>query len=322
MSHSDVKNAGEVFRYCRNCEFPLALSSANYCPNCGQETVSHPPTAWEFLHEFVGHYVALEGKLARTLALLFFRPGELTRRYLAGRKQSYVLPLRLYLTASILFFLVVKILGAGNLMKSDVRFVSPAELQTIVAEEKAKAAAKGISTETKSGPLVARGVMDKTRLEKPFYEAIECDFAPNQCHTVKGYLKEKYHDMSLAEFGRHVKERTISLAPYAMFLFVPVFALLTKLLYVNRRLYYGEHLVYAFHVHAFSFLLLLAMALVPEGAMGFLYLWTMVYFWFAMRRVFGGRWFPTALRYGVIAVLYPILLTLAVLSTLLAAIFI
>ena len=56
--------------------------------------------AGEFLHEFVGHYVALEGTLWRTLGLLLRHPGRLTREYLDGRRRRYVLPLRLYLTAS------------------------------------------------------------------------------------------------------------------------------------------------------------------------------------------------------------------------------
>lgn len=98
----DVPAAGA----CRNCG---AAAGGRYCPECGQETAPHPPTAAEFLHEFVGHYVALEGALWKTLRLLL-RPGALTLEYLAGRKRRYVLPLRLYLTASLLFFVVSRFL--------------------------------------------------------------------------------------------------------------------------------------------------------------------------------------------------------------------
>src|SRR6202000_2557918 len=87
---------------CRNCG---AQAPSKFCPDCGQETTLHPPTLGEFLHEFVGHYVALEG----TLWLLLCRPGWLTREYLGGRRRRYVLPLRLYLTASFVFFLVLKL---------------------------------------------------------------------------------------------------------------------------------------------------------------------------------------------------------------------
>ena len=100
--------------YCRNCSLFLGDKLGNFCPNCGQETKLHPPTVGEFAHEFVGHYVALEGRLWKTLLLLFFKPAELTREYLHGRRRRYVLPLRLYLTASLLFFVVVKFAGLGG----------------------------------------------------------------------------------------------------------------------------------------------------------------------------------------------------------------
>ncbi|HET7795411.1 MAG TPA: DUF3667 domain-containing protein, partial [Rhizobacter sp.] len=73
---------------CRNCG---TLAPLNYCAECGQETALHPPTFGEFVHEFISHYVALEGALWRTLGLLLARPGRLTHEYLAGRRRRYVL---------------------------------------------------------------------------------------------------------------------------------------------------------------------------------------------------------------------------------------
>jgi hypothetical protein len=51
---------------CANCETPL---SGHFCSNCGGEAVLHASTR-EFLHEFIGHYVALEGKLWGSLKRL------------------------------------------------------------------------------------------------------------------------------------------------------------------------------------------------------------------------------------------------------------
>jgi hypothetical protein len=91
--------------HCHNCG---AIVSGNFCAACGQETTLHVASAREFLHEFIGHYVALEGKLWKTLALLLFKPGKLTTEYIAGRRARYVQPLRIYLTFSILFFALLK----------------------------------------------------------------------------------------------------------------------------------------------------------------------------------------------------------------------
>jgi hypothetical protein len=97
--------------HCLNCG---AAVHASFCQFCGQGTAVHVPSAREFLHEFVGHYVALESTLWRTLALLLFKPGRLTRDYIEGKRVRYVLPLRVYLTMSLIFFAVFKYQGHGN----------------------------------------------------------------------------------------------------------------------------------------------------------------------------------------------------------------
>ncbi|HEX7690126.1 MAG TPA: DUF3667 domain-containing protein, partial [Burkholderiaceae bacterium] len=101
---------------CPNCGASLRLpglapEAVRHCPSCGQETTLHPPSVAEFAHEFVGHYIALEGPLWRTLFLLVRQPGRLTAEYLAGRRRRYVIPLRLYLSASFVLFLVLKLLA-------------------------------------------------------------------------------------------------------------------------------------------------------------------------------------------------------------------
>ena len=93
---------------CLNCD---AHASGNFGQHCGQETVLHPPSIAEFLHEFIGHYVALEGRLWQTLKLLLLRPGRLTLEYLAGRRVRYIQPLRVYLTFSLIFFALFKFMG-------------------------------------------------------------------------------------------------------------------------------------------------------------------------------------------------------------------
>ena len=97
---------------CLNCG---ATTSANYCASCGQETRLHVASVAEFFHEFIGHYIALEGKLWQTLWLLLTRPGRLTADYIAGRRARYVAPLRVYLSLSLLFFALLKF-GPVNLV--------------------------------------------------------------------------------------------------------------------------------------------------------------------------------------------------------------
>jgi hypothetical protein len=302
--------------YCRNCDLFLGEKPGNFCPNCGQDTHTHPPSFGEFLHEFVTHYIALEGRLTRTLGLLFLRPGELTIRYFAGRKNRYVLPLRLYITASLLFFILVKFFGAGSLVKHD--------------NDSEQAAAKdpALLWQSKTGtfkvrPAVPASMKAPDRSQdanaQPFLDIVICDPSPSLCTTFRERLKDRYGTQTVDQVWQQVRDKVIALAPYAMFLMLPLFALITKLLYFTRGRPYGEHVVYALHVHAFAFFLLLAVALVSEAATGWLMLGGALYFWLAMRRVFGGRWWATSARFAAIGMLYPALLFLAILFTLILA---
>jgi len=88
---------------CANCE---TATRGAYCSGCGQKRarpgdlgVAH---AWEHL---VDELLDVDGRIFRTLRVLFTQPGQLTVDYLAGRRLRYVHPLRLFLVVSGLFFL-------------------------------------------------------------------------------------------------------------------------------------------------------------------------------------------------------------------------
>jgi hypothetical protein len=114
---------------CANCDKPLG---GHYCSNCGQEAVLHHASTREFLHEFVGHYVALEGKLWGSLVRLLFRPGLLTNEYIRGRRVRFVQPLRLYLSFSLLFFALLKFGGHGAEIGDDDKDETPAAQMAVV----------------------------------------------------------------------------------------------------------------------------------------------------------------------------------------------
>jgi Protein of unknown function (DUF3667) len=291
---------------CRNCDANLAPPAANFCPACGQDTLNHPPTFWEFVHEFITHYVALEGKLWKTLWLLFLKPAELTREYRAGRKLRYISPLRLYITASFLFFLVVKIAGLGNFTIDDTRegaegakgARSSFNISTHV-DEKSRAEIEEVVSEFKNNPRTADADVK-----------FECDANEKVCRWLESRLAKKYRGKPVNDVLATLNAGAMANVPYALFLLLPLFALLTKLIYVNRGLYFGEHVVYALHVHAFTFFAMLLMALLPSVVQPVIAIAAMIYYLVAMQRFFGGRWWATLIRYAVVAIVYQFLLAM------------
>jgi hypothetical protein len=93
---------------CTNCGTSLA---GRYCATCGQKVAPLAPTLGYFVHELTHELLHVDGKIFRSLRLLLTRPGFLTREIFAGRRASYVSPIRLYLIASILSFAISGLLG-------------------------------------------------------------------------------------------------------------------------------------------------------------------------------------------------------------------
>ncbi len=287
---------------CRNCGTQAPLE---FCPACGQETTLHPPTLVEFLHEFVGHYVALEGALWQTLKLLLTKPGRLTREYLAGRRRRYVLPLRLYLTCSFLFFLVVKLTPAVSPEHTVVMDLTGKRLGTVAElQARADAAAKAASS-------AASGVVAPHRPIAEKLHPIDCG-AWNQrhCTWIESLINNSGAGFSdhPQEVAQHMQAHIIAYAPYLVFLMLPAFAGIMKLTYWSRRMTYGEHVVFSLHVHAFWFLLFLAIWLAPESLAGLLELVVPVYGTWAMHETYGGRWLATIARAVFASTVYTLLL--------------
>ncbi|MGE5563184.1 MAG: DUF3667 domain-containing protein [Bacillota bacterium] len=88
---------------CLNCGTPL---TGPYCHECGQHAHVHR-TLSAFFHDFAHGVLHFEGKIFRTLPLLVWKPGELTRRYIDGQRASFVSPIALFLFCVFLMFAIV-----------------------------------------------------------------------------------------------------------------------------------------------------------------------------------------------------------------------
>lgn len=289
---------------CRNCGTQAPLK---FCPECGQETTLHPPTLGEFLHEFVGHYVALEGALWRTLRLLLLKPGRLTREYLAGRRKQYVLPLRLYLTASFLFFLALKLMPSAMNGPSTVN-IGDRQVGVVAQPQASGVPATMAAASTGSVPTAAH------RPQVEVLHPIDCGAAGQApCNRTQAFVNTVGARFSEhpQEFVEHLRTHLIGIAPYVIFLLLPVFAGIMMLTYRNRHMTYGEHVVFSLHLHAFWFLAFLVIALVPDSLASLLQLAVPVYGTWAMHEAYGGRWGATLVRAVFASALYVVVLAIA-----------
>ena len=88
---------------CLNCG---AMLVGAHCHACGQKAKVHRTLA-AYGHDLLHGVFHFEGKIWRTLPMLAWRPGELTRRYIHGERAKFVSPLALFLFSVFLMFAVV-----------------------------------------------------------------------------------------------------------------------------------------------------------------------------------------------------------------------
>ncbi|MFO1305950.1 MAG: DUF3667 domain-containing protein [Burkholderiales bacterium] len=331
---------------CRNCG---AHATGHFCPNCGQETRIALPTFPAFMREAAGRYVALDGRLWRTLAALVARPGFLTLEYFAGRRKRYIRPARLFLVLWLLLFAVIGIVQSPiDLKDSVVQIDADAEaeapapagspLAKDAAKAPAKAAAKGasgaVSQEADAPTLPRMAIVDTEDgntlfgLDKDLNLALRWNGTDVPLPPQLARRWDHFRKLSKDGKAEQIYAGLLRYGPYAVVALLPAFALLLKLAYLGRgRSYpgrpqrYAEHLVYAAHLHAFAAIALLVLVLVPFGPARFaLALWIVFYVMRARQAVYRGRWWAGVARAFLIAMVYTVLMGLATAALLVAAV--
>ena len=254
---------------CRNCG---ATAPGRYCPECGQETALALPAVGAFLREAAGRYVALDGRLARTLFHLLFHPGFLTREYLAGRRRRYIRPARLFLVLAVALFAVLRVASEANpgtafVFDDDIESEAagdaapkppadpspkpsadpspkqPADLSPKPAVDAApKPAGRGASI--RAAATGEGGEVGLSELGIPWALRVDDQFRA----TVKGpdgpvrdrlqHRLDRFNRMNRQERAEELLAAVLRYGPYALVALLPGFALLLQIAYSGRA---GRH---------------------------------------------------------------------------------
>ena len=94
---------------CANCSEPL---TGNYCQDCGQSAHIHR-SLWHMLEELLHGVFHFDNKAWRTLPALLWKPGQLTRDYINGKRASYMSPFILFLFLNFIMFFAFSYLGSN-----------------------------------------------------------------------------------------------------------------------------------------------------------------------------------------------------------------
>jgi hypothetical protein len=281
-------------RACPNC---ATWVDDQFCPRCGQRNAERLVSVRHIVRETLDDQFTLNGALPRTLAALLLRPGFLTGEYVAGRIARYVAPFRLYLLASVVFFIFVAWITNPDRMWQNV---APAMREWQAKHPGETPKVIDLKLDTLAGPAWMRPLSRRVIRQQDRINAL-------------GPLE-----------GLRTQLRSFQAnAPRAAFVLVPGFALLLHLLYLRQRRMYVEHFVFALHVQAFAFLVTAACLALPASAWrNFLLIALLLgYLALAMKRVYRQGWPITLLKHAAVVTAYGAVLVATVMVLMVLALF-
>jgi hypothetical protein len=347
------------FTHCENCGAELI---GPHCAQCGQAAIDYRRSFRHVIIDVLDSFLNWDSKFFATIGLLVVKPWKLTNDFLAGKRVRYFHPLRLYLLASILFFFAVnygakdlkfepgqisdngrakvtaaieekrdeieKELEKGNLSADERRkaqqaldyLTKPSPSATPTVQENPSPATTPTASPSSSGqenygPVTDRPfiMFDDAKSTTPFEKWLEAR------------AKEKMGEHG-TKMGLFITTLFSNL-PYMMLCCIPLFAFVLKVLYVRRRIFYIDHLIYALHIHTFFYTGIMLIVLATMGLdrviPGKLAGWLITLLWIAfvlqiflsIRYVYRQGWFVITLKFFIGGFIYMIVLFLALAAT-------
>ena len=280
---------------CLNCGTEL---DGEFCHACGQRAHVHRTLA-AFWHDLAHGVLHLDGKIWRTLPLLAWRPGELTRRYARGERAKFVSPMALFLFSVFLLFAVFSLVDSPFLSGQTQTVVTDpagarAELTKVtqanqselraLQQQKERLAAAGKPTADVDSDIHEKQseIAVEERLTRGFIPEKDAIATVDATPTVNGDLKVSSGSKSVDEWFRHVVQKAkenpglliykLQSSAYKFsWLLIPISIPLVWLLFLNRRRYRQEFTAYdhtVFVTYSIAFMSLAAIAVSLFSWMG------------------------------------------------------
>ena len=354
------KDTGPSLTHCENCGAEL---QGHWCAQCGQAAVEYRRSFRYVVADLLNEFLNWDSKFFTTIALLILKPWRLTNEFLAGKRVRYVNPLRLYLLASILFFFAVNYGAKGinfdasklgpkdradleaelkkeNLppaarekLEALLRDSSPSPAPSPATNAPSPTTAPTASSDVASQPTESANEQKKEYGkvgERPFVAFDDAKSTTPFERWIEGRAKEKMGEHG-TKMGLFISTLFSNL-PYMMLCCIPLFACVLKMLYIRRRIFYIDHLIYALHIHTFFYTAIMLIVLATIGltrfAPGALAGWLITLLWIAfvtqiflsIRYVYRQGWFLSIFKFLFGGFVYLMVLVIALAITFFATV--
>src|SRR6266480_4485318 len=354
------KDTGPSLTHCENCGAEL---QGHWCAQCWQAAVDYRRSFRHVIADVLDSFLNWDSKFFTTIALLILKPWRLTNEFLAGKRVRYVNPLRLYLLASILFFFAVNY-GAKGIRIDPTKFPEEkrAEVAAAIADKRGEieaelrkdnltpeqrqkvqkaldyltkpSATTTPTTEETASPTPAPSASPAAEshqqsygpvADRPFVVFDNAKSTTPFERWIEGRAKEKMGEHG-TKMGLFISTLFSNL-PYMMLCCIPLFALVLKVLYLRRHIFYIDHLIYALHIHTFFYTAVMLIVLATIGLNRFasgpiagsmialLWIGFVTQIFLSIRFVYRQGWFISIFKFLFGGFVYLIVLVLALAAT-------
>lgn len=318
---------------CQSCHC-LVGEDANFCSTCGQKKILKTISLRELVRDFFDNLFSLDSKFFRTFGQLIFIPGKLSQEYVAGKRQLYYTPIRLFFFWLTIAFILL------NFVLSDVQKFShemDEEVQIETYKDSLRVQLNTIFEDSTSQQKLNRllpennilQTMGKSYLSIGNQDSISMKdlylLAPKEIikkYEVKSFWKKQFvHQMAKAtktpgDFQLYL----ISHLSWIVLASIPFIAFLLKLLYIRRKRKYLEHFIFILHLHTFIFIvatMLFIYFLLINPSTEYLspILWILAiisfYFVASMKRFYQQSLLKTSFKFVLFLFAYPLIIAVA-----------
>ncbi len=306
---------------CLNCGAPL---HGTFCHECGQKNLPRRQDIGDFIINFISSFYSFESKFFKTFGFLLFKPGRIINDYNAGKRESYYHPARMYVFLSFIFFLVLSFVPDEDKINinQDGRELSSEEKKQVLDSVQLSLDSLNIKVPATKWANSSNWGSDDDPKTIAEYDSLE-SLKPvdKRDGSIERYLTEKFIKLRKenGDDGKAILKSFLNSflenIPRMIFLLLPIFALILKLLYARRDFYYSEHLVFSVLFYDFMYLigavgLLCSMASWLDWISGLLWLVVFFYLYKSMRHVYKQSRGKTILKFLLLNFIFLICLTI------------
>ncbi|WP_400078540.1 DUF3667 domain-containing protein [Winogradskyella sp. R77965] len=327
---------------CQNCEEPYE-EGFKFCPNCGQKT-NDELTIGVLFYNTISNYFSFDARFLKSFFPLMFKPGYLAKEFIKGKRLLYLHPAQMYLFISVVFFFIFSftVRDQTETLNNELKKT----LSTDLVEEEIDSIA--LKRKDSIERMTIRNALEKNQFltgmsDKDIDSITSMQNLPKKNNISFGFDEKKidsliesgaedaviYKSMGMEEDdnwlmkklypqllkfyknrdGGNVLRAFYDTIPIALFVLLPIFALLLKLFFYKRGRY-SHHLVFGFYFFSFLFTLLsIVFGInrfidIPDWIDWLIVMSTFIYFLVAVHKFYQRHWLISFIKSSIISFMF------------------